>query len=180
MHPHANMEIMSIVLDGELEHKDSMGQKALLKPGDIQKMSAGTGVYHSELNASADKPLHFLQIWILPDIEDIKPTYGHRHFAEDDMLNRLCCVAAPDGRHNAFIIQQDCEIFRTLLRENAEIVYKLEPNRKYWLHAARGSLILNGQIMVAGDGMAVEDENATLQLRGVDAESDFLLFNLPK
>ena len=119
MHPHANMEIMSIVLDGELEHKDNM-------------------------------------------------------------LNRLCCVAAPDGRHNAFIIQQDCEIFRTLLQENAEIVYKLEPNRKYWLHAARGSLILNGQIMVAGDGMAVEDENATLQLRGVDAESDFLLFNLPK
>lgn len=109
MHPHANMEIMSIVLDGELEHKDSMGQKALLKPGDIQKMSAGTGVYHSELNASADKPLHFLQIWILPNIEDIKPAYGHRHFAEDDMLNRLCCVAAPDGRHNAFIIQQDCE-----------------------------------------------------------------------
>ena len=87
MHPHANMEIMSIVLDGELEHKDSMGQKALLKPGDIQKMSAGTGVYHSELNASADKPLHFLQIWILPNIEDIKPAYGHRHFAEDDMLN---------------------------------------------------------------------------------------------
>ena len=180
MHPHANMEIISIVLDGELEHKDSMGQKALLKPGDIQKMSAGTGVYHSELNASADKPLHFLQIWILPDIEDIKPTYGHRHFAEDDMLNRLCCVATPDGRHNSFIIQQNCEIFRTLLQEKAEIVYKLEPNRKYWLHVARGSLVLNGQIMVAGDGMAVEDENATLQLRGVDAESDFLLFNLPK
>ena len=82
--------------------------------------------------------------------------------------------------HNSFIIQQNCEILRTLLQENAEIVYKLEPNRKYWLHVARGSLVLNGQIMVAGDGMAVEDENATLQLRGVDAESDFLLFNLPK
>lgn len=179
LHPHANMEIISVILSGRLEHKDSLGSGSILKVGDIQKMSAGSGIYHSEFNPSSSESVHFLQIWILPDIKDIKPSYEDKHFDRNEMLNRLCYIATPDGRHNSFIIHQNCEMFQCLLQEKQEIIYKLDSNRRYWLQMALGNIELNGQIMVAGDSMAIAGEDVTMELRGIDKESNFLLFNLP-
>lgn len=178
-HPHANMEIISIVLSGELEHKDSMGNGSVIKVGEVQKMSAGTGVYHSEFNPSSKEPVHFLQIWIMPNVQNIKPSYEQKSFKKEDMTNELCYIATPDGRHGSFILQQDAELFQCLLDENKTVVYKADPKRKYWIHVATGSLKLNGQVMVAGDGMGIEDENTELEFTGIDKQSNFLLFNLP-
>lgn len=180
MHPHANMEIISLILSGKLEHKDSMGNGAVLKKGDIQKISAGTGIYHSEFNPSSSEVVHFLQIWILPNIKDTKPSYEDKTFKPQDMTNQLCYIATPDGRHGSFTIQQDVEVFQCLLDANKEIIYKFEPKRKYWLQLAAGNIKANGQILIAGDGIAIEKEDLTLEIKGIDKQSNFLLFNLPE
>lgn len=178
MHPHANMEIISIILSGELKHQDSLGNGGVIRRGEIQKMTAGSGIMHSEYNPSPTQAVRFLQIWILPNIQNLRPSYEQKKFDKAAMTNRLCCIASPDGRDDSFLLHQDAELFQCLPEAKTEVIYKLDENRKYWIQVAEGSIEANGSIMVAGDGMAISGETDTLEIRGSDNLSNFLLFNL--
>lgn len=178
-HPHDNMEIISIVLSGSLEHKDSLGTGSVIKPGDIQKMTAGSGIMHSEYNPSSQEPVHFLQIWILPDEVDLEPSYQQKHFAKQDQLNKLCLVVSPAGEDNSLTIHQDMKLYQCLIEEEKTVSFKIDSGRRYWIQVAAGSLTINDNILVAGDGVAIVDEENTLDFRGVDPLSNFILFDLP-
>lgn len=178
MHPHADMEIISIILSGELKHQDSLGNGGVIRRGEIQKMTAGSGIMHSEYNPSPTQAVRFLQIWILPNIQNLRPSYEQKKFDKAAMTNRLCCIASPDGRDDSFLLHQDAELFQCLPEAKTEVIYKLDENRKYWIQVAEGSIEANGNIMVAGDGMAISGETDTLEIRGTDNLSNFLLFNL--
>ena len=176
-HGHRDMEIVSYVLDGALEHKDSMGTGSVIRPGDVQRMSAGTGVRHSEFNASAEQPVHFLQIWIQPSQPGGPPGYEQRNFAPDELNGRLRLIAAPDGRDGAVTLRQDASIYATRLDGAQDVTHVLSAGRRAYVHVARGSVQLNGMPLATGDGARVENE-ATLRLSaGVNAE--VLLFDLP-
>lgn len=177
-HPHDNMEIISIVLKGELEHRDSMGNGTIIKPGEIQKMSAGTGITHSEFNPSQTEPVHFLQIWIIPNILDIKPSYEQKTFDAKVLTNQLTLIASPDGRNGSIIIQQDAELYQTLLEKDKTTSFDIDSKRMAWVQVAEGAIAVNGQPLVAGDGLAIVDENTTIELRGIDNLSNILVFNL--
>ena len=177
-HPHKDMEIISVVLEGALQHRDSMGNGTIIKPGEIQKMSAGTGILHSEFNPSGNEITHFLQIWIYPATKDLEPSYQQKAFDTDELLNRFRLVAAPDGRDNAITISQDVELYETKLESGETITFQLPQNRKIWIHAATGKFEVHGEIMEAGDGMAITDENGPLEFKGMAAISTILLFNL--
>lgn len=177
-HPHDNMEIISIVLNGELEHKDSMGNGTKIKPGEIQKMSAGSGITHSEFNPSPTDPVHFLQIWIIPNIQDIKPSYEQKTFDAKILTNQLTLIASPDGRNGSIIIQQDAELYQTLLEKDKTTSFDINSKRMAWIQVAEGAIAVNGQPLVAGDGLAIVDENTTIELRGIDKLSNVLVFNL--
>lgn len=178
-HPHDNMEIISIVLSGSLEHKDSLGTGSVIKPGDIQKMTAGSRIMHSEYNPSSEEPVHFLQIWILPDEVDLEPSYQQKHFAKQDKLNKLCLVVSPAGEDNSLTIHQDMKLYQCLIEEEKTVSFKIDSGRRYWVQVAAGSLTINDNILVAGDGVAIVDEENTLDFRGVDPLSNFILFDLP-
>ena len=178
MHPHADMEIISIILSGELKHQDSLGNGGVIRRGEIQKMTAGSGIMHSEYNPSPTQTVRFLQIWILPNIQNLRQSYEQKKFDKAAMTNRLCCIASPDGRDDSFLLHQDAELFQCLPEAKAEVICKLDENRKYWIQVAEGSIEANGNIMVAGDGMAISGETDTLEIRGTDNLSNFLLFNL--
>lgn len=178
-HPHDNMEIISIVLSGSLEHKDSLGTGSVIKPGDIQKMTAGSGIMHSEYNPSSEEPVHFLQIWILPDEVNLEPSYQQKHFAKQDQLNKLCLVVSPAGEDNSLTIHQDMKLYQCLIEEEKTVSFKIDSGRRYWIQVAAGSLTINDNILVAGDGVAIVDEENTLDFRGVDPLSNFILFDLP-
>lgn len=178
MHPHDNMEIISVVLQGELEHKDSIGSGSVTKAGSIQKMTAGTGILHSEYNPSPAEPVHFLQIWILPAFRNLKPEYSQKTFARDKLLNKLTMIVSPDAREDSLKIHQDAEVFQSLLEADKVVGYPLDAARKYWLQIAQGAVEVNGQIMIAGDGLAIAKEAQTLSIRGVDPVSNLLFFNL--
>ncbi|HEV8320164.1 MAG TPA: pirin family protein [Myxococcota bacterium] len=175
-HPHRDMEIVSYVLEGALAHKDSLGNGSIIRPGDVQRMSAGTGVLHSEKNDSDTEPVHFLQIWILPEQRGIEPGYEQRHFAAPARRGKLKLVAARDGRDGAVTLHQDAEIHAALLQPGEEAVHALRPGRHAWVQVARGAVTLNGQPLAAGDGAAVSDEER-IALRGV-APAELLLFDL--
>ena len=175
MHEHDNMEIITYVLSGALEHKDSMGNGSIIKPGNIQYMSAGSGVAHSEFNPSATDPVHLLQIWIIPSVRDAAPAYAEKHVSDADKKGRLCLLASSDGREGSLKIRQDADMYATLLNGSDSITHHVKPGRQVWLHVARGSVQLNGQNLSAGDGAAVTDENITLS-QGHDA--DMLLFDM--
>lgn len=177
-HPHDNMEIISIVLDGELEHKDSMGNGTVIKKGEIQEMSAGSGITHSEFNPSPDKPVHFLQIWIIPNIQDLKPSYQQKKFDKRVLTNQLQLVVSPDGRNDSIIISQDAELYQTLLEEDKTTGFDVYKNRKVWIQVAEGAVTVNDHPLVAGDGLAIIDETAQITLRGIDKLSNVLVFNL--
>lgn len=177
-HPHDNMEIISIVLKGELEHRDSMGNGTIIKPGEIQKMSAGSGITHSEFNPSQTEPVHFLQIWIIPNILDIKPSYEQKTFDAKVLTNQLTLIASPDGRNGSIIIQQDAELYQTLLEKDKTTSFEIDSKRMAWVQVAEGAIAVNGQPLVAGDGLAIVDENTTIELRGIDNLSNILVFNL--
>lgn len=178
MHPHANMEIVSIVLKGALEHKDSLGNGDILKPGDIQKMTAGSGITHSEYNPSESDPVHFLQIWIIPNMQDLKPSWEQKHFDRKIMTNQMTLLVSPDARDGSMEIHQDAEIWQVLLEENKTTGFDVDNKRKVWIQIAEGSVTVNDHPLVAGDGLAISDENTNIQLRGIDKLSNIIVFNL--
>jgi redox-sensitive bicupin YhaK (pirin superfamily) len=173
-HAHRDMEILSYVLEGTLAHRDSMGTGSLIKPGEVQRMSAGSGVTHSEMNPSNDEPVHFLQIWILPAERGITPGYEQKKFEDDERRNALRLVASPDGRDGSVTIHQDVQLFSTLL-DGASVTHVFEPKRFGWVQVTRGEVDVNGQTLKAGDGAAISDE-ASVTLTGRGAEA--LLFDL--
>ncbi len=175
-HGHRDMEIISYVLDGALEHKDSLGTGSVLRPGDVQRMSAGTGVRHSEFNGSKTDPVHFLQIWIEPERENIEPGYEEKRFSDEDKRNRVRLIASRDGRDGSVTIHQDVSVYAALLDAGREVTLPIDAERHAWVHVARGSALLNGELLQAGDGAAVSRETA-LALVG-EQEAEVLLFDL--
>lgn len=177
-HGHSDMEILSVVLDGALEHKDSIGTGSVIRPGDVQRMSAGSGIRHSEFNHSKTDPVHFLQIWLLPETPGIAPSYEQAHFAAADKRNRLRLIASRDGRDGSLTVHLDAAIYAALLAPAAEVTHPLAPGRKAWLQVARGNVAINGEELSAGDGVAIEDE-PSLTVTGVSDDAEILLFDLP-
>lgn len=176
-HGHRDMEIISYVLDGELAHKDSMGNGSVLRYGDVQRMSAGTGVMHSEFNHSPQKPVHFLQIWIEPSIKGIQPGYEEKHFDVASKQGRLRLIASPDGSDGSVTIHQDARLYASLLDATASIAYQLDPGRSAYLHLIRGKLTVNGQRLSTGDALKITGEDH-LTADQADA-AELLLFDLP-
>ena len=177
-HGHRDMEIISYVLSGALQHRDSTGGGGVIRPGDVQRMSAGSGVRHSEFNGSRDQAVHFLQIWIIPDETGVKPGYEQKNFPLDERRGKLQLLASRDGREGSLVIHQDASLHGALLENGQRISFDLKPSRRAWVHAAQGALTLNGQRLEAGDGAAVSGEQA-LQLEGAQAGTELLLFDLP-
>ena len=175
-HPHKDMEIVTYVLEGALAHKDSMGNGSVIRPGDVQYMSAGTGVAHSEFNASEKETVHLYQIWMFPDKKGYKPVYDQKHFGEAEKSGKLRLVASPDGRDGSVKIRQDNELYATVLGPGEVVKHELRPNRHAYVQVARGSVALNGKKLETGDGAAISGEQA-LELRGVD-KAEILLFDL--
>ena len=177
-HGHRDMEIISVVLAGALEHKDSTGSGSVMRPGDVQRMTAGTGIRHSEFNHSQREPVHFLQIWLLPGRPGLAPGYEQKTFADVDKCNRLRLIASPDGRDGSLTVHQDAAIYASLLKEGEQVAHALPAGRKAWLQVARGGVALNGQVLNEGDGAAVENETA-LTVAGRTDGAEILLFDLP-
>jgi len=176
-HSHRDMEIISYVLQGALEHKDSMGNGSVIHPGDVQRMSAGTGIAHSEFNASNTEPAHFLQIWIIPNQTGLKPSYEQKHFSLDEKQGRLKLVASPDGRENSVKIHQDAHLFVAVLNEGDSVNHEINPNRSVWLQIAKGSVEIQGHNLLPGDGAAITQEK-NLNLTATSNETEILLFDL--
>ncbi|MGB8322657.1 MAG: pirin family protein [Candidatus Acidiferrum sp.] len=175
-HPHKNMEIVTYVLEGALEHRDSMGNGSVIKPGDVQYMSAGTGVAHSEFNASEKEPVHLYQIWMFPDKKGYKPTYDQKHFSEEEKRGKLRLLVSPDGREGSVKIRQDNELYATVLGAHDAVQHTLKPERHAYVQVMRGSVTLNGTQLEAGDGAAISAEKQ-LELSGVK-DAEVLLFDL--
>ncbi len=176
-HGHKDMEIISYVLDGALEHKDSMGNGSVIRPGDVQRMSAGTGVAHSEYNHSASEPVHFLQIWLEPNKLGVEPAYDQQHFPAETRRNRLTLMVSPDGREGSIATHQDALIYGGLLGPSDRREHHLAPGRKGYLHVARGNVAVNDIILRDGDGLALEREE-TIRLECAET-AEILLFDLP-
>ena len=175
-HGHRDMEIITYVLEGALAHKDSMGTGAVLRAGDVQQMTAGTGVTHSEFNDSQTEPVHFLQIWILPDANGLDPSYEEKAVPPHEKQGKLRLVASPDGRNDLLRIHQDARVYASILKTGDTIEHTLEPGRSAWIQIARGKVKINDRTLGRGDGAAVTDE-PKLRLSG-DGESEILLFDL--
>jgi quercetin 2,3-dioxygenase len=177
-HGHADMEIISYVLAGALEHKDSMGTGSIIRPGEVQRMSAGRGVRHSEFNASASAPLHFLQIWIFPDVRGINPEYEQRAIPEAEKRGRLRLIASPDGAAGSLRIHQDARVHAGLFDAGESAELALAPGRLAYVQLARGALRVNGQELQAGDGASLSGESA-VRIEG-GSEAEVLVFDLPR
>ncbi|QEH34506.1 Quercetin 2,3-dioxygenase [Aquisphaera giovannonii] len=175
-HGHDNMEIVSYVLSGALAHRDSLGTGSTLKPGEFQRMTAGTGITHSEFNPSEDEPAHFYQIWLLPEREGLEPSYEQKAFPEEERLNQLRLVASPDGEDGSLTIRQNARLYLSTLDGGREVSHAIAPGRHAWLQVLRGGVDLNGRALSAGDGAAVSEESA-LAIRA-EQPSEVLLFDL--
>lgn len=175
-HGHADMEIVSYVLDGALEHKDSIGTGSVIRPGEVQRMSAGTGIRHSEYNASNSEPVHFLQIWILPERQGLAPGYEQKAFPQAEKRGRLRLVGSRDGREGSVTIHQDVDLHAALLDGDETAALDLRAGRHAWVQVARGQVRLNGTLLKEGDGAAVSDER-TLTLDG-SVGAEVLVFDL--
>lgn len=175
-HPHRDMEIISYVLEGGLSHRDSLGTGSVIRPGEFQIMSAGTGIFHSEFNASDSETVHFLQIWVLPEKAGLTPRYDQKSFPEKERRDRLRLVVSSDAREGSLKLFQDISLYAASLGEGEEVTHRLAPGRHAWVQVARGSAVLNGNALLEGDGAAISDESA-LTLRGQD-DAEVLLFDL--
>lgn len=175
-HSHRDMEIISYVLDGALEHRDSLGTGSVIQPGDVQRMSAGTGVQHSEFNHSKQGPVHFLQIWILPKRMGSEPGYEQKNFAPEQKTNQLCLIASPDGRSNSVTVHQDVEVYASLLQPGKSLRYSSRPGRFGWLQVARGELKLGEHALRAGDGVAIAEVDQW-EIEAISG-AEFLFFDL--
>ncbi len=177
MHPHRDMEIITYVLQGELAHKDTMGTGSSIRPGEVQRMSAGTGVLHSEFNHSRTEPVHLLQIWILPEQNGIEPSYEQKTFPAEEKRNTLRLIASPEGRDGSVTIHQDAELYASLLQKGKTLRHPLEKSRGAWIQVVEGEITLNGTTLKDGDGASIEGE-PNLEVRGEADASEFLLFDL--
>lgn len=175
-HGHRDMEIVTYILQGALEHRDSMGTGSIIRRGDAQRMSAGTGVTHSEANPSRDEPVHLLQIWIFPKEQDLQPEYEEKKFSDDEKRNKLRLIVSPDGSDGSVKIHQDAKIFASLLDDRHEVVHSLDEGRSAWLQVAAGSVTLNDVALKQGDGAAVSQE-AKLRITA-EGPAEVLLFDL--
>ncbi|MGA2902868.1 MAG: pirin family protein [Candidatus Korobacteraceae bacterium] len=178
MHPHRDMEILTYIVDGELSHRDSMGRGATIKQHDVQRMSAGTGVMHSEVNQSKG-PVHLLQIWILPEAEGLKPSYEDRTFSREEKQNRLRLIASHDGRDGSTRINQDASVYASLLDSGKSVELDLKPRRHAWVQLISGQLDVNGSKLEKGDGAAISGESKLrIASTSGDGAAEFLLFDL--
>ena len=175
-HGHRDMEIITYILEGALEHRDSMGNGSLIRPGDVQRMTAGTGVSHSEANPSREEAVHLLQIWILPDQQGLKPSYEQKLFTEQEKQGRFRLIASEDGREASVTVHQDASVYATVLGVGDEVVHELTPGRHAWLQVARGSVMVNGEELEQGDGAAVSAEER-ISITGREV-AEVLLFDL--
>jgi redox-sensitive bicupin YhaK (pirin superfamily) len=176
-HPHRDMEILSYVLDGALEHGDSMGNGSVIRPGELQRMTAGTGVVHSERNASPQAPVHFLQIWIEPETRGLAPGYEQKAFAEEGTRNALRLIASRDGRDGSLTIHQDVSLYASRLAPGACVELPLLAGRRAWVHVARGEARVGGEALAAGDGAGIERE-PRVTVTGGAAPAELLVFDL--
>lgn len=175
-HGHADMEIISYVLDGALEHKDSLGTGSLIRPGDVQRMSAGTGIRHSEFNASATEPVHFLQIWIMPEKTGFEPSYEQRHFDRAERHNTLKLVLSGTSQPDALQIHQQADVYASLLDKDESVSHQENAGRGQWVQLASGELLVNGEQMRPGDGLAISGETE-IDIKALD-DAEFLLFDM--
>ncbi|MBA3903132.1 MAG: quercetin 2,3-dioxygenase [Rhodocyclaceae bacterium] len=176
-HGHRDMEIITYILSGALEHKDSMGNGEVIRPGEVQRMSAGKGVLHSEFNPSPEEIVHLLQIWIEPAVKGVPPSYEQKFFAPEERRGRLRLIASRNGREGSVTIHQDAAVYVSLLASGEQTSHALAPGRRAYLHLAKGQAKLNGNALQAGDGAKIADEPA-LNI-AADADAELLLFDLP-
>jgi redox-sensitive bicupin YhaK (pirin superfamily) len=177
-HQHDNMEIVSIVMEGALAHRDSTGGDGVLRRGEVQRMSAGTGVVHSEFNGSDKEPVHFFQIWIMPERGGITPGYEQKLFPEEERVGKLKLIVSPDAADGALKIHQDARIYSGILENGSRVEHSIAAGRGAWLQVARGSVLLNGQPLVAGDGASIENEAKLTIEADSDQGAEVLLFDL--
>jgi redox-sensitive bicupin YhaK (pirin superfamily) len=175
-HPHRDMEIVTYVLEGALEHRDSMGNGEVLRPGEFQRMSAGTGITHSEFNPSKSEPVHLYQIWLLPERKGITPSYEQKAFPDSELAGRLRVVASPDGGDGSLKIHQDARIYLSKLTAGTKIEHELDAKRYAWLQVLRGDLTLNSQKIAAGDGVSIEAESS-LEIQA-ESGAEIMLFDM--
>lgn len=175
-HPHRDMEIISYVVDGALEHKDSIGTGSVIRPGELQRMTAGTGISHSEYNHSKTDPVHFLQIWIVPERDGLQPGYEQKAFPDIERTDTLRLIGSRDGRDGSVVIHQDVNLYGALLGADKSVTHSVEPGRKAWIQIVRGSVTVGGQTMTAGDGLGVL-ETGPLSLTASEP-AEFLVFDL--
>lgn len=175
-HGHRDMEIVTYILAGALEHKDSMGNGSVIRPGDVQRMSAGTGVRHSEYNPSSTEPVHLLQIWIVPERTGLPPSYEQKHFDAADLSQGLRLIASPTGEDGSVTVHQDARIYAAKMTGGESVTHRLVTGRRAYLQVARGSLVVNGEALIAGDGVVIEDETE-ISLVSPEA-AEVLLFDL--
>jgi len=176
-HPHSNMEIITVVLSGELAHRDSLGNGSVIRPGEVQRMSAGNGIEHSEFNASQTIPVHLLQIWIQPNRLNSSPNYAQQSFPKEQRHNRLCLVVSSDGQEGSLVILQDAKLYVASLQIDKSLTYDFAENRRGWIQVTSGTIEVNKTLLNAGDGAGIEQEEM-LTLRA-SQDTDFLLFDLP-
>jgi quercetin 2,3-dioxygenase len=176
-HPHGNMEIVSYVLSGALAHKDSLGTGSVIRPGDVQRMSAGSGIRHSEFNVSETEPVHFLQIWILPEQEGLEPSYEQKSFGDDEKRGRWRLVGSRDGRDGSVTIHQDVDLYATLLGQGESLSHALAQDRIGWLQVARGTASVNGQQLYPGDGVKFE-QPGEIAVTATSETTELLLFDM--
>jgi redox-sensitive bicupin YhaK (pirin superfamily) len=177
-HGHRDMEILSYVLEGELAHKDSTGTSSVIRPGDVQRMSAGRGVMHSEFNNSSDAPVHFLQIWIQPNVRGIAPEYEEKRFEAADKRGRLRLIASPDAADGSVLIHQDARVYAGLFEGGERATLEVAAGRLVYVHVARGRITANGELLQAGDALKLTDATRLDLQQGSDAE--VLVFDLPR
>lgn len=175
-HGHRDMEIITYILEGALKHEDSMGNGSVIRPGDVQRMTAGTGVRHSEQNASVTERVHLLQIWILPNAESLAPGYEQKAFSEEERRGQLRLIASEDGRDDSVRLNQDVSLFASILDDGQEVEHTMDPNRYGWLQVARGSVVVNGEKAEQGDGLVIVAESS-LAIRA-EQPAEILLFDL--
>ena len=178
MHPHKDMEIVTYILAGELTHQDSMGHQEVIRPNEVQRMSAGTGVYHSEFNRHPTETCHLLQIWVMPDQKDLEPEYEQTAFDPSEKRGQLRLIAAPDGAQGAVTIHTDARLYAGLFDGQEAATHPLTSDRMAYVHVARGSITINGEALLAGDALMLREESAVLLCNGQNAE--VLVFDLPQ
>lgn len=177
MHPHRDMEIVTYMLSGQLRHMDNLGNGSVIRAGDVQRMTAGTGIVHSEFNASSEESAHLLQIWLLPERNDLQPGYEEKHFDPSEKWNQWRLIASRDAREGSLLIHQDVSLFATVLEQGKSLSYELAAERSAYLQVARGRIDLNGEVLLAGDAAKIEGQQL-IELQAFE-DAEMLLFDLP-